>query len=47
MLGPHWADMKGHLVVPPDNNIQREIVRNWHDHRGAGHPERDEMYRKI
>jgi len=47
LLGPHWTDEKGRLVVPPDNNIRREIARNWHDHRGAGHPGRDETFRKI
>jgi len=46
-LGPHWTDSEGRLVVPPDDHIRREIARNWHDHRGAGHPGRDETIRKI
>jgi hypothetical protein len=46
-LGPHWTDSKGCLVVPPDDHIRREIARDWHDHRGAGHPGRDETIRKI
>jgi len=47
ILGPHWTDGEGRLVVPPDDHIRREIVRDWHDHRGAGHPGRDETIRKI
>ena len=31
-LGPHWTDSEGCLVVPPDDNIRREIARDWHDH---------------
>jgi hypothetical protein len=47
LLGPHWTDEEGRLVVPPDDDICREIARNWHDHRGAGHLGRDETFRKI
>ena len=47
ITGPHWIDMKGCLVVPPDDSIRREIARNWHDYRETGHLERDETYRKI
>jgi hypothetical protein len=47
ITGPHWVDPKGRLVVPPNDDIHREILRDWHDHRGAGHPGRDEMFRKI
>ena len=47
ITGPHWTDTKGHLVVPPDDGVRKAIARNWHNHRGAGHPGRDEMIRKI
>jgi hypothetical protein len=47
ILGPHWTDSEGRLVVPPDDHIRREIARDWHNHCGAGHPGRDETIRKI
>jgi hypothetical protein len=47
MLGLHWKDMKECLVVPLDDDIRREIARDWYNYRGAGHPGRDEMFRKI
>ena len=28
----------GRAVVPPDENLRREILKNAHDHRTAGHP---------
>ena len=50
--GPHpqdrwWIDEQGRLVVPPDEKIQREILRQLHDHWGAGHPGRDETIRRV
>ena len=29
---------EGHAVVPPDEDLRREILKNAHDHRVAGHP---------
>ena len=29
---------QGRAVVPPDEDLRREILRNAHDHRTAGHP---------
>jgi hypothetical protein len=42
-----WRDKEGQLVVPPDNALKRRILREYHDHWGAGHPGRDETIRKV
>jgi hypothetical protein len=42
-----WRDKEGRLVVPPDNALKRRILREYHDHWGAGHPGRDETIRKV
>ena len=36
--GPFWKDLKGHLVIPPDGDLKREIKHEWHDRPLAGHP---------
>jgi len=48
--GPHtaeWRDKGGRLVVPPDDALKRKILRQLHDHWGAGHPGRDETIRQV
>jgi len=33
--GPHtteWRDREGRLVVPPDDDLKRKILRQLHDH---------------
>jgi hypothetical protein len=48
--GPHtteWRDGEGRLVVPPDDDLKRKILRQLHDHWGAGHPGRDETIRQV
>ena len=30
------------LVIPPDDDLQRQIMKEWHDNPIAGHPGRDE-----
>ncbi len=40
-----WTDQQGQLVVPPDDNLKKKILRELHDHWGAGHPGRDETTR--
>jgi hypothetical protein len=42
-----WRDKKGQLVVPPDDTLKRRILREYHDHWGAGHPGCDETIRKV
>jgi len=42
-----WRDEKWCLVIPPDDDLKRKILRELHDHWGAGHPERDEIIRRI
>ena len=33
-----WKDISGdRLVVPPDNEVKREILWVWHEHKGGGH----------
>jgi hypothetical protein len=49
-VGPHtteWRDEEGRLVVPPDKDLKRKILRQLHDHWGAGHPGRDETIRRV
>jgi len=32
-----WKDIPGNrLVVPPDNEVKREILWVWHEHKGGG-----------
>ena len=40
-----WTDRQGRLVVPPDDDLKKRILRELHDHWGAGHPGRDETTR--
>jgi len=40
-------DKVGQLVMPPDNNLKRRILRELHDHWGAGHLGRDKTTRWI
>jgi len=42
-----WRNQEGKLVIPPDDNIRREIMNIWHDIPIAGHPGRDETTRRI
>jgi hypothetical protein len=42
-----WRDKEGRLVVPPDDALKRQILREHHDHWGAGHPGCDETIRKV
>ena len=41
-MGPFWKDSKGHLVIPPNRDLKRDIMHKWHDGPLAGHPGRDE-----
>ena len=48
--GPHetvWRDKGGQLVVPLDDTLKRKILRQLHDHWGAGHLGRDETIRRV
>ena len=46
--GNMWKDTKQHhLAIPPNPQIQREVLRFWHDGPTRGHPGRDETTRKI
>jgi hypothetical protein len=42
-----WRDKEGRLVVCPDDTLKRRILREYHDHWGAGHPGHDETIRKV
>jgi hypothetical protein len=42
-----WRDKEGRLVVPPDDALKRRILREYHNHWGAGHPGHNETIRKI
>jgi hypothetical protein len=43
-----WKDIPGdRLVIPPDDQIKRKVLRVWHDHIGGGHRGRDETTRQI
>ena len=42
-----WTDQQGQLVVPPDDDLKRRILKELHDHWGVGHPGRDETTRQI
>jgi hypothetical protein len=46
--GVMWKDILGNrLVIPPDDQVKRKILRVWHDHIGGGHWGRDKMARQI
>jgi hypothetical protein len=46
--GPIWRTMTSQkLVIPPDDEIWREIMKEWHDSPPAGHPGRDETTRRV
>src|SRR6266851_4020336 len=46
--GDMWKDVAGdRLVVPPDNEVRREVLWVWHKHKGGGHRGRDETVRQI
>jgi len=46
--GPIWRhEPSGHLVIPPVDEIRKEVMQVWHDHKGGGHLGRDETTRKI
>jgi hypothetical protein len=48
--GPHtteWRDKGGRLVVPPDDALERKILRQLHNHWGARHSGRDETIRWV
>jgi len=38
---------EGHLVVPPDETLKREILQLLHDAPTAGHPSRDETFAQV
>ena len=42
-----WTDKEGRLVVPPDNDLKRKMMKELHDHWGAGHLGRDETTRRV
>jgi hypothetical protein len=47
---PHtmeWREEGGRLVVPPDDALKRKILRQLHNHWGAGHPGSDETIRQV
>src|SRR5487761_1648314 len=42
-----WKDtLKGRLVIPPDNDIRRQIMDIWHEGPTGGHPGSDETTRR-
>jgi len=46
--GVMWKDISGNqLVVPPDDEVKREILWVWHEHKGGGHRGRDNMTQQI
>jgi hypothetical protein len=48
ITGPIWkAATSQKLVIPPDNNIRREIMKVWHDSPPVGHPGQDETTRRV
>jgi len=43
-----WKDIPGNrLVIPPDDQIKRRVLRVWHDHIEGEHWGRDETARQI
>jgi hypothetical protein len=48
MAGPIWrATTSQKLVIPPNDEIRREIMKVWNDSPPAGHLGRDETTRRI
>jgi len=46
--GVMWKDILGdRLVIPPDDQIKRRVLREWHDHIEGGHRGRDKTARQI
>ncbi len=40
--GAMWKDVPSdRLVIPPDNEVKREVLWVWHEHKGGGHRGRD------
>ena len=35
------------MVIPPDDDLHRQIMKEWHDNPVAGHPGRDETTRQV
>ncbi len=42
-----WTDKEGRLVVPLDDELKRKIMKELHDHWGAGHLGRDKTTRWV
>ncbi len=41
--GVMWKDIPGdRLVIPLDDEVKREVLWVWHEHKGGGHRGRDE-----
>jgi len=38
---------EGHLVIPPDETLKREILQLLHDAPTAGHPSQDETFTQV
>ena len=38
---------RGHIYIPKDNNLRRDIVKMYHDHPAVGHPGRWKTYELI
>ena len=46
--GAMWKDVSGNwLVIPPDDEVKREVLWVWHEHKGGGHRGRDETVQQI
>ncbi len=46
--GARWKDVSGdRLVIPPDDEVKREVLWVWHEHKGGGHRGRDQTVRQI
>ena len=35
------------MVIPPDEELRRQIMKEWHDNPVAGHPGRDKTTRQV
>jgi len=48
-VGEEQSDWQkeGHLVIPPDEMLKREILQLLHDAPTAGHPGRDETFAQV
>jgi len=48
-VGEEQSDWQkeGHLVIPPDETLKREILQLLHDAPTAGHPGRDETFAQV